>query len=75
MDTNSYKIVRKYENDRRDRVQKRGLTLTEAQAHCSDPETSSMTARQPNGCDSNGRSIQKWHDLKKHWFDGYELER
>lgn len=74
MHNETYKIVRIYENDRKPRTQARGLTLKEAQKWCEDPETSSMTAKQPRGTGGNGRTIQKWHDLKKHWFDGYEKE-
>lgn len=59
-----YKIVRFYrDRTRRQRVIKRGLTLEEAQKHCSDPETSSSTA-------------VGWHARKRTerlgaWFDGY----
>ena len=39
-----YKIVRQYQSDHtRSRTIKSGLTLEQAQAHCSDPETSSST--------------------------------
>ncbi|KKL82803.1 hypothetical protein LCGC14_1981090 [marine sediment metagenome] len=42
--SDTYKIVRRYINDldRQDTI-KSGLTLEQAQAHCSDPETSSKT--------------------------------
>ncbi len=36
----TYKIVRHYANKRRRRVIARGLTLEQAQAHCSNPRTS-----------------------------------
>lgn len=39
----SYKIVRHYQNGKR-RTIETGLTLAEAQEHCSNPETSSRTA-------------------------------
>ncbi len=39
---------------------------------CQDPETSSMTARKPRGCDGDDRRIQRWHDKQKHWFDSYQ---
>ena len=62
-----YKIVRMFFDDnRRSRVIDRGLTLEEAQAHCSDPETSSSTcttAKRVNYTRRNGA-----------WFDGYESE-
>ncbi len=72
-----YTVVRFYQNDRRPRIIKRGLTLEEAQKHCNDPETSSKTARAPRGCMNakgqiNMAKWQRWNDLQKHWFDGYE---
>ena len=57
----TYRVIRMYADDRRTKVMATGLTLTEAQAHCRDPETSSSTATNPAEA---GR-----------WFDGYELER
>lgn len=41
MSTECYDIVRHFHpsQDRRSRVMKRGLTLEQAQAHCSDPKT------------------------------------
>ncbi len=35
----TYKIIRFYVCQNRSRVVRRGLTLTEAQAHCNDPKT------------------------------------
>jgi hypothetical protein len=43
-----------------------GLTLEEAQAHCSDPETSSSTCTKA----ANKRRTA----LKGPWFDGYEKQ-
>jgi hypothetical protein len=59
----SYRIVRMYQSAKADRTIKRGLTLEEAQKHCSDPETSSRTAVKRAGTDCT----------RKHgpWFDGY----
>ncbi len=57
----TYKIIRFYrELHKSSRVIKRGLTLEEAQEHCSDPETSGFTCS----------------DLNKRgqWFDGYDEE-
>jgi hypothetical protein len=68
---NTYKIVRFYQNDRPSRVQRKNLTLEQAQLHCEDPETSSMTARAPRGCDQNEATIARWNAKQKHWFDGY----
>lgn len=58
-----YKVVRKFFNGR-SRVIRRGLTLEEAQAHCSDPETSSTTARS-----RTGRARTRRYGR---WFDCYE---
>ncbi len=60
-----YKIVRMYQNDEfPSQVIERCLTLEEAQAHCSDPETSSST------CTEYGP--RKRTQEKGPWFDGYE---
>jgi hypothetical protein len=60
---NTYKIVRMFFDDNRDsEVIDTGLTLTQAQKHCRDPETSSKT------CSEN-----PYGDGVK-WFDGYSLE-
>lgn len=57
-----YKIVRHYFRGGK-RVIKSGLTLEEAQRHCSDPETSSSTATKAQG---KKRTAQRGP-----WFDGY----
>jgi len=60
-----YKIVRHYFNKpEQNRTIDTRLTLEEAQAHCSDPETSSSTCKLP----------QNVRRTKTHgpWFDGYE---
>lgn len=44
-----------------------GLTLAEAQAHCSNPETSSQTATSPAAKDRTS--------IQGPWFDGYEKEK
>lgn len=62
----TYKIVRLYFNGR-PRTIKRGLTLEQAQRHCSDPETSSSTCK-----GSVGRRRTK---ALGPWFDGYDRER
>jgi hypothetical protein len=43
-DDTTYKIVRGYYKSYSRRTIKRGLSLEQARAHCSDPETSSRTA-------------------------------
>lgn len=68
------RIKRFYEDNSPARIIKTGLTLEEAKAHCNDPETSSMTARAPRGCEGDEERIAEWHEQKKHWFDGFEYE-
>jgi hypothetical protein len=63
----TYRIVRMYQHpEERSHTVKHGLTLTEAQAHCRDPETSSSTCTQ----------AQHVRRTQTHgpWFDGYEEE-
>lgn len=61
----AYHIVRMYRDAYpRKRIIKRGLTLEEAQKHCSDPETSSSTCTSRAGKARTRRM--------GHWFDGYE---
>lgn len=56
----TYAIYRHYLKDGKVFI-KGGLTLEEARAHCSDPETSSKTATKP--------------DLSRGpWFDGFDEE-
>ena len=62
----SYKIVRNYRDSYRKYTVARGLTLDEAQAHCSDPETSSSTCTS-----SQAKRITKRNGP---WFDGYTEE-
>ena len=59
-----YKIVRQYFNDHtRSRTIETGLTLEQARAHCSNPETSSRT------CTKSGpKRITKRNGP---WFDSY----
>lgn len=72
------RIVRFYEDMDRGTngrtIIKRGLTEEQAKKWCSDPETSSYTAQPPRGCGGNEEKIAKWHEEKKHWFDGFENE-
>ena len=61
----TYSIVRNYFNrPGRGRVIARGLTLTEAQAHCADPETSSSTA-------TGAKALAITRRVGP-WFDSYE---
>ena len=64
MDT--YKIVRFFFNGG-SRTIRRGLTLEEAQKHCSDPETSSYTATKPAARARTRRMGP--------WFDGFAREK
>jgi len=58
-----FKIVRVYFNGR-PRTLKKGLTLEEAQAHCSNPESSSKTCQ-----GSKARARTKRMGM---WFDCYD---
>ncbi len=63
----TYKIVRMYfEAGTGERVIARGLTLEQAQAHCSNPETSSRTA-------TSAKAKARTRRLGP-WFDGFEEE-
>lgn len=66
-----YEVRKIYQGGKGSHVVTTGLTLQEAQKLCSDPETSSMTARKPRGCDGDEKQIQRWHEKQKHWFYGY----
>lgn len=66
-----YDVVRFSQAGRR-RIVRRGVSLAEARRLCSDPETSSMTARKPQGCDGDEAQIERWSEKQKHWFWGYE---
>lgn len=59
----SYKVVRMYFKGG-SRTIRRGLSLEEAQKHCSDPETSSSTCKL-------AKNVRR---TRTHgaWFDGYE---
>lgn len=62
----AYKVVRFYRDQPgRRRVIIPRCTLAEAQAHCSDPETSSTTATS-----AKARRITRRNGS---WFDGYEV--
>ncbi len=63
----TYRIIRMYRDaTARRRTIERGLTLAEARAHCSDPETSSSSATTPA---ATARTAKLGA-----WFDGYEAE-
>lgn len=66
-----YHVVRFAQSGNR-RIVKRNLTLKEAQEICNDPETSSSTARKPQGCEGDEAMIERWNEKQKHWFYGYE---
>lgn len=61
-----YKIVRCFERKRGVEVIRRGLTLEEAQRHCRDPETSSLTST----CPKVKAKAKRWG----RWFDAYEVD-
>lgn len=56
-----YRIIR-FRFGGRPRTLRSNVTLAEAQAHCSNPETSSSTCSRPG---PNSR-------LRGRWFDGYD---
>ena len=62
-----YEIVRHYQGNNSNRIIMRGLTLEQAQAHCSNPETSSST------CQSAERI--RYTNRVGRWFDGYREEK
>jgi len=62
----TYRIVRLHKDSSRRPVLLRGLTLEEAQEHCSDPETSSSTCE--------GERAKKYTKRHGDWFDAYEEE-
>jgi hypothetical protein len=62
-----YRIVRHYFRSYKHRIIRRGLSLEEAQRHCSDPETSSSTCQKSE----NVRRGLRYGP----WFDGYEEAR
>ncbi len=59
----AYKVIRHFQRSGTRRAIKWGLTLEQAQAHCSDPETSSSTCRGPKNRRRTCRNGA--------WFDGY----
>lgn len=65
-DGNHYNVVRFFQSGRSKRIIARGLLLYEAQAHCSDPETSSSTCRTA--------ARLRYTQVNGAWFDGYERE-
>ena len=63
----TYMIVRHYQDDDVDNeVIKRGLTMDDAKAHCSDPQTSSSTATDPE-------ALMRTEEFGA-WFDGWTEE-
>ncbi len=65
--TTDYRIIRFYKDAWPNRrTIRRSVTLEEAQAHCSNPETSSSTA---TGKEARARTRRVGD-----WFDGYTVE-
>ena len=62
----TYTITRLFRDSPNRTIVKRGLTLEQAQAHCSDPETSSSTCTSAEGKRRTKRSGP--------WFDSYSAE-
>ena len=63
-DERHYNIVRFYKRSYRKSTVRQRVTLAEAQAWCSDPETSSSTAK--------SAAARRRTKLVGDWFDGYE---
>lgn len=61
----SYSIIRMFMNHDNEVIET-GLTLEEAQDHCSDDETSSSTCESEEGNERTARMGP--------WFDGYDEE-
>ena len=61
----TYRIVRHFASGEKEDIDS-GLTLEEAKAHCSDPNTSSRTA--------TGAAEVELTAAKGAWFDGYDEE-
>ena len=57
----TYTITRLFRDSPNRTIVKRGLTLEEAQAHCSDPETSSRTCTSAEG-NRRTRALGAWFD-------------
>jgi hypothetical protein len=62
----TYRIVRKYFGKHEDRVLVEGLTLEEAQEHCSDPDTSSRSCWSEEAVEHTAQFGP--------WFDCYYAE-
>ena len=63
----TYRIVRFFADDKYpNETIVRGLTLEQAQAHCSDPESSASSCMSPEGVERTQK--------KGNWFDGYQEE-
>ena len=63
-----YRIVRMYQDEKvPTRIIKVGLSLEEAQKHCSNPQTHSKEATTPEG-------IKHTKEFGP-WFDGYEADK
>lgn len=65
MEEDTYKITRTYMNGHKELIET-GLTLEEAQAHCSDPETSYKTC-------TTAEAIKRT-EIHGPWFDVYHKE-
>jgi hypothetical protein len=63
----TYKIIRHFFKSNRKQTLITGLSLETAQAHCSNPETSSRTATSKTAKERTKRSGP--------WFDGYSEEK
>jgi len=62
----TYRIVRFFQNEHPRETVEVGVSLSEAQAHCRDPESSSRTAKEP-------AALARTEEFGP-WFDGYQEE-
>jgi len=62
----TYRIVRFFQNDHPRETVEVGVSLSEAQAHCRGPESSSRTAKAP-------AALARTEEFGP-WFDGYQEE-
>lgn len=62
----TYRIVRFFQGDHPREIVQEGLSLSEAQEHCADPESSSRTCTE--------KELHIRTDVMGPWFEGYEEE-
>ncbi len=66
-DGKKYKVIRFHKNDGKKVTVAKGLSLSQAQSHCQNPETSSSTAK--------ARAGKRYTAIHGEWFDGYDVDK